>query len=235
MTWKSLRSFPLLFVLAVSTTGHAAIPARRAFSQSVMPIDVSGATGGPHLTRTALSVKERSEPVDIVVSLAMRDYAAFAARIMSGAKIPQAEMEPFILPEILAGEALQGSLAQQIYEQNSSSRILNLYGPSEDTTYSTYAHVEKGGSERPTIGRPIFNTQIYLLDRQKHPVPVGVPGEVPAGVDYGVPDQCRPCDAALPRAHGVTVPASAANRPAVLCARPRRRRCANLPTHNESP
>jgi len=78
----------------------------------------------------------------------------------------------------LAGEALQASLAQQIYEQNSSSRILNLYGPSEDTTYSTYAYVEKGGSERPTIGRPIFNTQIYLLDRQKHPVPVGVPGEV---------------------------------------------------------
>src|SRR5690606_21213210 len=48
----------------------------------------------------------------------------------------------------------------------------------EDTTYSTWALVERGASEPPRIGRPIANKRIYLLDEHLQPVPVGVPGEV---------------------------------------------------------
>src|SRR5579864_1191049 len=76
----------------------------------------------------------------------------------------------------LAGEALLSSLAQEIYEQTGVDKVYNLYGPTEDTTYSTYTLVPRGGEV--TIGRPLFNTQAYVLDESRQPVPIGVPGEL---------------------------------------------------------
>ena len=81
----------------------------------------------------------------------------------------------------LAGEPLQNKLVQQIYQQDSIDRVFNLYGPSEDTTYSTFALVNKGNRNTPSIGRAIANTQIYLLDRHLQPVPIGVLGELHIG------------------------------------------------------
>jgi acyl-coenzyme A synthetase/AMP-(fatty) acid ligase len=68
---------------------------------------------------------------------------------------------------------------QQLYEQSGIERVYDLYGPTEDTTYSTYAL--RGAREAATIGRPIANTQIHVLDEWLEPVPVGVPGEVYIG------------------------------------------------------
>ena len=88
---------------------------------------------------------------------------------------------PSVCTVNLAGEPLHNKLAQLIYEQCPSvERVYNLYGPSEDTTYSTYAVVQKGATQEPSIGRPISNTQVYLLDKQGYLqlVPVGIPGEV---------------------------------------------------------
>ncbi len=76
----------------------------------------------------------------------------------------------------LAGEALLTSLAQQIYEQTSVEKVYNLYGPTEDTTYSTYTLVPRGGEV--TIGQPLPHTQAYILDTAQQPVPIGVPGEL---------------------------------------------------------
>ena len=58
-------------------------------------------------------------------------------------------------------------------------RVFNLYGPSEDTTYSTYACAPRGqqGAAAP-IGKPIANTQVYVLDDWMHAVPVGVAGQL---------------------------------------------------------
>ena len=81
----------------------------------------------------------------------------------------------------LAGEPLMNSLVQDIYQQGSVKQVLNLYGPSEDTTYSTFAQATKGAKEEPSIGRPIANTEVYLLDRFSQLVPVGVPGELHLG------------------------------------------------------
>ncbi|MGB9181613.1 MAG: amino acid adenylation domain-containing protein, partial [Pyrinomonadaceae bacterium] len=81
----------------------------------------------------------------------------------------------------LAGEPLQHHLVQQIYGQETIQRVFNLYGPSEDTTYSTFALMKS--SEPPTIGRPISNTEIYLLDHHLQPVPVGVPAQLYIGGD----------------------------------------------------
>jgi amino acid adenylation domain-containing protein len=76
----------------------------------------------------------------------------------------------------LAGEALTTSLAQRIYERTSVRKVYNLYGPTEDTTYSTYTLVPRGGEV--TIGKPLPNTQAYILDENRHPLPIGVPGEL---------------------------------------------------------
>jgi amino acid adenylation domain-containing protein len=76
----------------------------------------------------------------------------------------------------LAGEALPRALVEQIYAQTKVQKVFNLYGPTEDTTYSTYALV--GPGEEVTIGRPIHNTQAYVLDRELRLMPVGVPGEL---------------------------------------------------------
>jgi amino acid adenylation domain-containing protein len=80
----------------------------------------------------------------------------------------------------LAGEPLHRALVRQLYQQDTIQRVFNLYGPTEDTTYSTYALVEKGERE-PTIGRPISNTQVYILDSHLQPVPLGVVGELYIG------------------------------------------------------
>ncbi|GAA6624132.1 amino acid adenylation domain-containing protein [Scytonema sp. NUACC26] len=81
----------------------------------------------------------------------------------------------------LAGEPLQNKLVQQLYKKDNIQQVVNLYGPSEDTTYSTFALLQKGSNDIPPIGCPIANTEIYLLDRYLQPVPVGVPGELYIG------------------------------------------------------
>ena len=78
----------------------------------------------------------------------------------------------------LAGEALRRSLVDQLYEQKTVERVVNLYGPSEDTTYSTIAELERGEEGRVVIGRPIANTQSYVVDDQGLEVPPGVAGEL---------------------------------------------------------
>jgi amino acid adenylation domain-containing protein len=78
----------------------------------------------------------------------------------------------------LAGEPLPLSLARTVEQQAPQLRLLNLYGPSEDTTYSTWYQVPPQLEAGPWIGRPISNTQAYVLDEAWQPVPVGVVGEI---------------------------------------------------------
>jgi amino acid adenylation domain-containing protein len=82
----------------------------------------------------------------------------------------------------MAGEALSNALTQQILQQDTIERVFNLYGPSETTTYSTSALVERGGREL-SIGRPITNTRVYILDSHLHPAPIGIAGELYIGGD----------------------------------------------------
>jgi len=79
----------------------------------------------------------------------------------------------------LAGEPLKASLVRQIHQQTSAQQVYDLYGPSETTTYSTYTQRTADGIQ--TIGRPIANTQIYILDPHGNPAPIGIPGEIYIG------------------------------------------------------
>jgi amino acid adenylation domain-containing protein/thioester reductase-like protein len=81
----------------------------------------------------------------------------------------------------LAGEPLQNALVQKLYQLDHIEQVFNLYGPSEDTTYSTVALIPKGNQDIPSIGRPIANTQIHLLDSQLKLVPEGAEGEIYIG------------------------------------------------------
>ncbi len=81
----------------------------------------------------------------------------------------------------LAGEPLKNELVQRVYASGAVEKVFNLYGPSEDTTYSTWDLIAKGATAEPTIGRPVSNTQAYIVDRHLSPVPVGTPGELYLG------------------------------------------------------
>lgn len=76
----------------------------------------------------------------------------------------------------LAGEPLKSVLVEQLYSQTRVERVFDLYGPSEDTTYSTGKLRHRGAAE--TIGRPVANTQSYILDNQGQLCPPGVVGEL---------------------------------------------------------
>ncbi|HEX3127631.1 MAG TPA: amino acid adenylation domain-containing protein, partial [Thermoanaerobaculia bacterium] len=78
----------------------------------------------------------------------------------------------------LAGEALPRWLADRAYARPETERVCNLYGPSEDTTYSTWTVVERSTDRAPAIGRPVDGTRAYVLDRGLERLPVGVPGEL---------------------------------------------------------
>ncbi|HEV2733750.1 MAG TPA: non-ribosomal peptide synthetase, partial [Longimicrobiaceae bacterium] len=78
----------------------------------------------------------------------------------------------------LAGEPLPAALADDTWALGHVRRVLNLYGPSEDTTYSTWAEVERGGDAAPPIGRVLPNSRAYVLDPRLQPVPRGVRGEL---------------------------------------------------------
>jgi amino acid adenylation domain-containing protein len=79
----------------------------------------------------------------------------------------------------LAGEPLSQELVEQLYRCRNIERVFDLYGPSEDTTYSTFALRNAGGIA--TIGRPIANTQTYILNEAMQPQAVGVAGELYIG------------------------------------------------------
>ena len=78
----------------------------------------------------------------------------------------------------LAGEALPRVLADRVYARRGTERLYNLYGPSEDTTYSTWTLVERSAERQPSIGQPVHDTSGYVLDRNLDRLPVGVPGEL---------------------------------------------------------
>jgi amino acid adenylation domain-containing protein len=78
------------------------------------------------------------------------------------------------LVAVAAGEPLSAGLAEDISSR--CAQLWNVYGPTEATVTTTLDRVEHG--DRITIGRPIANAKVYVLDLFRQPVPVGVAGEL---------------------------------------------------------
>ena len=86
---------------------------------------------------------------------------------------------------MFGGEAADARSVRAVLAHGAPKQLLNGYGPTENTTFSTWYEVrEVGESERTLpIGRPIGNSQAYVLDRELEPVAVGVRGELYVGGD----------------------------------------------------
>ncbi|MEO1373456.1 MAG: amino acid adenylation domain-containing protein [Cyanobacteria bacterium J06635_10] len=84
------------------------------------------------------------------------------------------------------GDTLSVADVQKVSRQLENCQLINAYGPTENTTFTSCYSVTQAadmlGNTVP-IGRPIANTQIYILDRYLQPVPVGVAGELYIGGD----------------------------------------------------
>jgi amino acid adenylation domain-containing protein len=77
---------------------------------------------------------------------------------------------------VLGGEAVPTAVSDALYEMG-IERVINGYGPTEDTTYSTMWEIPRG-AERMRIGRPVAGARAHVLDARLRPAPVGVPGEL---------------------------------------------------------
>jgi len=78
---------------------------------------------------------------------------------------------------LCGGEPLPADLARQLLPR--CAELWNMYGPTETTIWSTCCRVQEANNIH--IGRPINNTELYILDEQRRPVPVGVAGELLIG------------------------------------------------------
>ncbi len=139
------------------------------FDLSVFELFVTLANGGKViLARNALELG--TLPAANQVRM-INTVPSAIAELVRGDSLPKS-----VITVNLAGEPLAQPLVEQLYEHPSIGRVFDLYGPTETTTYSTFTLRERCG--KATIGRPISNTKIYLLDRHLQPVPIGVPGEL---------------------------------------------------------
>jgi non-ribosomal peptide synthetase component F len=104
-------------------------------------------------------------------------------RVLLDAYVDLQRRVPSLKLWFAGGEILSRELWKRFLEHMPNSRLINLYGASEDSANVTWCEtglIDKDLMSMP-IGRPIANTQIYLLDRYLQPVPVGVSGELYVG------------------------------------------------------
>lgn len=139
------------------------------FDLSIFELFVTLAAGGKVIV---------AENALALPTLPARDEVTLVNTVPSAAtELVRAEgVPPGVVTINLAGEPLTAVLADRLYAIPTLRRVYDLYGPSEDTTYSTCALRERGGPA--TIGRVIANSRLYLLDPDLEPVPVGAVGEL---------------------------------------------------------
>lgn len=87
---------------------------------------------------------------------------------------------------LTGGEALSPMHVRRALERLPQTQLVNGYGPTESTTFTCCYRIPRDLDDQALsipIGRPIANTQVYILDKQLNPVPIGVPGELYIGGD----------------------------------------------------
>ncbi|SIT65154.1 MULTISPECIES: non-ribosomal peptide synthetase [Burkholderiaceae] len=153
-------------------TQHTLFATSISFDLSVYECFVPLAQGSTvHLVKDALVLMHQTQPVSLIntVPFALQSLLAHRANLSSATTIN------------VAGEPLTARFIKQIFEQTPIQRLCNLYGPSESTTYSTWRPMQRGETLVESIGRPIANTRVYLLDAHGQPVPLGAVGELYIG------------------------------------------------------
>jgi polyketide synthase PksJ len=175
------------FLEAMARVVHIS-PADRLLSLTTISFDIFGLEIFLPLTRGAVMVAggygQQMNPGD-------------AARIMKREKITLFQVTPSRLQHLLAeadfcgalqslryllvgGEAFPQGLPENVL-QHTNAKLYNLYGPAETTIWSTAKELTAGA--RITIGKPLANTRVYILNRDHRPQPVDIAGELYIGGD----------------------------------------------------
>jgi amino acid adenylation domain-containing protein len=86
---------------------------------------------------------------------------------------------------LFGGEAVDLHSVKEVLKHNPPARLLHVYGPTESTTFTTWYPAQSLPEDAATvpIGRPLANTEVYLLDRNLEPAPIGIAGELYIGGD----------------------------------------------------
>ncbi len=86
---------------------------------------------------------------------------------------------------LFGGEVVNLKWVQAVCRAGGPSRLLHVYGPTECTTFATWYLIKQDRAIAGTvpIGRPVANTEIYILDKLRQPVSIGIPGELYLGGD----------------------------------------------------
>jgi amino acid adenylation domain-containing protein len=141
------------------------------FDLSIFELFVPLSWGGKIiLVENALSLRERADRGLTLINI----VPSVLAQVLALGRLPES-----VRVVNLAGEPLKTELVNRLYEEPGVQKVYDLYGPSETTTYSTFTLRRPNGPE--TIGRPIANTQVYILDGALQPVAAGVEGELYIG------------------------------------------------------
>ncbi|MEO8429322.1 MAG: amino acid adenylation domain-containing protein, partial [Verrucomicrobiota bacterium] len=120
-----------------------------------------------------------SDPLALAEALAKRDVTVMHATPATWRLLVDSGWSGSKRLRIFSGgDALPWELAQQLIARSQS--LWNVYGPTETAVYSTLHKVQLDDGA-VLVGRPINNTQIYILDAFLQPVPLGVPGELCIG------------------------------------------------------
>ncbi|MEH2165184.1 MAG: amino acid adenylation domain-containing protein [Nostoc sp.] len=122
----------------------------------------------------AINIREHEVSVLFLTTALFNQLASF---------VPQAFSSLRYL--LFGGEAVDPSWVLEVINKGAPQRLLHVYGPTESTTFTTWYLVQDvpEGAKTIPIGLPISNTYCFLLDAQKQPVPIGVPGELYIGGD----------------------------------------------------
>ncbi len=139
------------------------------------------ANSGSEMAHSGVALVDTSAPVTIREQFERRQITHFQCTpsmarmiVADGTVSAMRSLERLLL----GGEALPADLADKLRQELPDTTLLNMYGPTETTVWSTTAAIT---SEDITIGTPIANTQIRILDRKLGLAPLGTPGELCIG------------------------------------------------------
>ncbi|PSL45672.1 non-ribosomal peptide synthase protein (TIGR01720 family)/amino acid adenylation domain-containing protein/thioester reductase-like protein [Chitinophaga niastensis] len=160
-----------------NATGAALLIPSFSFDSSVAVIFGTLCTGGKlilckdDVLKDATAVKPLLKDTDTI--LCVPSYYRF---LLEEGLVQQAGLTNVIL----AGEPLEAALADRHFRETEQVSLYNEYGPTEGTVWSTVAAVLPGDS-LITIGKPVDNVNVYILDANNQLLPVGISGELHIG------------------------------------------------------